>query len=217
MPKFIVAAICIAIPGTLTAQGLDAPPVAVAVRSYTHGLSPETLRVVRGAVDEAFSQAGIVVSWLDCGTDSSTPDQVPGDCSQPLRPREVVVRVVAAGKVHAINDQAALGYSLIDRRRASGTLATVYLDRVAALARRGRVETADLLARAIAHEIGHLFLGTNAHASHGLMRAVWSCPELRRNAVADWTFSNEEGETMRAHLSRPEPGATLETLLADAR
>jgi hypothetical protein len=49
---------------------------------------------------------------------------------------------------------------------------------------------------AMAHEIGHLLLGTSAHASTGLMRAIWSRDELHRHDPADWQFSSVESATM---------------------
>ena len=67
-----------------------------------------------------------------------------------------------------------LGDSLVDTRLRGGALATIYVNRVATLAGRCDVDVQTLLARAVAHEIGHLLLGTSAHASSGLMRAAWS-------------------------------------------
>ena len=59
----------------------------------------------------------------------------------------------------------------------------------------------ELLGRAIAHEIGHLLLDTNQHASTGLMRATWSRSELRRDKPADWHFLGDEADTMRTALA----------------
>ena len=90
-----------------------------------------------------------------------------------------------------------LGYSLIDTATRSGALATIYVDRVAWLADAAGVDTRMLLGRAIAHELGHLLLGTNAHSETGLMRAVWSCDALRRNAALDWRFAPADTSAMR--------------------
>ena len=45
----------------------------------------------------------------------------------------------------------------------------------------------------IAHEIGHLLLGTTRHARYGVMRALWLTTELRRDQPLDWMFSGREG------------------------
>jgi hypothetical protein len=93
-----------------------------------------------------------------------------------------------------------LGFSTIDTRKRAGTLATIFADRVEALAGEARVDSSSLLGRVIAHEIGHLLLGTTRHNRHGLMRALWLTTELRRDAPIDWMFSAEEGASMRRHL-----------------
>ena len=44
--------------------------------------------------------------------------------------------------------------------------------------------------RTLAHELGHLVLGSNEHSESGLMRAVWTAAEVARNRPADWVFSS---------------------------
>jgi hypothetical protein len=99
----------------------------------------------------------------------------------------LIVRIVPAPAATAAGS---LGCAVIDLRTGAGTLATIYGDRVSLVAARTGVVEATLLGRAIAHEIGHLLLGTPQHAASGLMRAQWSDRELRNNLAADWTFRN---------------------------
>jgi hypothetical protein len=73
----------------------------------------------------------------------------------------------------------------------------VYADRVAALAGGTDADRVSLLGLVIAHEIGHLLMGTNRHSTPGLMRAAWSHREVRENAAVDWQFSDEDAQTMR--------------------
>ena len=79
----------------------------------------------------------------------------------------------------------------------SGALATIYIDRVTWLADSAGVDARLVLGRAIAHELGHLLLGTNAHSDAGLMRAVWSCDALQRNTTVDWLFAPADASAMR--------------------
>jgi hypothetical protein len=85
-----------------------------------------------------------------------------------------------------------LGCALIDLQHRAGTLATVYPDRINAVASRAGVDAGMLLGRAVAHEIGHLLLGTAHHSAGGLMRALWSDQELQRGLTADWTFAPDD-------------------------
>ena len=65
---------------------------------------------------------------------------------------------------------------------------------------------ATIVGRVSAHEIGHLLLGTNAHASHGLMRPSWEVQRLDRG---DWDFTIEDAAAIRARLKRRDAAALL--------
>ena len=89
---------------------------------------------------------------------------------------------------------------MIDVQAGAGTVASVYTDRVAMLAREAGVGGVDLLAWAMAHGIGHLLLGTSRRAVRGLMRERWSRVEVQQHLLRDWSFSVAEGQTMRNAL-----------------
>jgi hypothetical protein len=71
-----------------------------------------------------------------------------------------------------------------------------------AIAEQAGIEPGWLLGRALAHEVGHLLLGSAAHGSRGLMRAQWTLEELRRRIDADWLFSGADAVAMQAGLKR---------------
>lgn len=93
-----------------------------------------------------------------------------------------------------------LGYSLVDTRARIGALATVYVDRIAGLADNCDIDVGTLLGRAMAHEIGHLLLGTPEHADTGLMQALWSRESIRGSADAQWLFNARDSRKMRDAL-----------------
>ena len=113
----------------------------------------------------------------------------------------MVVRLIE-GSDKESGERRALGYSLFDANGVSG-FATVYVDRVDWLAKRAQYPRAPVLGRAIAHEIGHLLLRSNAHTETGLMREVWTAEQVVRNRREDWTFSADQGGDLRnARLAR---------------
>lgn len=140
-------------------------------------------RAIAGAI---LAQAAVAVDWRDCADASSCTDA-------PAR-GAIIVRIVAAPDVAAPRS---LGFTFVDARERSGTLATVFADRVYALARFARTNGTELLGRAMAHEIAHTLIGTTEHSGLGLMRAVWSTSELQRNAPSDWTLSSGERASIR--------------------
>ena len=93
-----------------------------------------------------------------------------------------------------------LGEAFIDTRARTGTLATVFVDRVELIAALSETDAAVLLGRSIAHEIGHLLLGTTAHSVRGLMRAQWTVADVRRHASGDWALTTEDAAAIRSRL-----------------
>ena len=137
--------------------------------------------------------ADLTVDWVQCRARRDGP--VPAICDMPPAAGDMVVRLIE-GSDKDSGERRALGYSLFDANGVSG-FATVYVDRVDWLARRAQYPRAPVLGRAIAHEIGHLILRSNAHSDNGLMREVWTAEQLVRNRREDWTFSPAEGGDLR--------------------
>ena len=160
------------------------------VRIYDRaGRPPNELDAAKATARAILWDARIELRWRDCSSTAA--------CGEALAPAELVVRILPSPPE---SEPEWLGYSLVDTERRSGSLATIFDDRVAELARTAEVEPGGLLGRAIAHEIGHLLLGTLRHATHGLMRGRWSVVELRRNRRWDWTWTGPEETALRRAL-----------------
>jgi hypothetical protein len=157
------------------AENADASRLIVRTFDLT-GLTGKEMSAAQAAAGGILREAGLDLVWRDCST----------GCPDSSDERHIMIRIAQAPRSAAIGS---LGYSVVDIGAESGTLATVFADRIRSTALRARVRMPLLLGRAIAHEIGHLLLGTSRHASTGLMRAFWSDEELRRDAPADWILS----------------------------
>jgi len=139
--------------------------------------------------------SGLGTAWHACEPALVLNAEHP--CATPLRANEIAVRIVRLTTRADYRGELPLGYSLVDTATRSGSLATIYMDRVTWLAEAAGVDGRLVLGRAIAHEVGHLLLGTNAHSESGLMRAVWSCDALKRNTGRDWLFAPGDARAMR--------------------
>jgi hypothetical protein len=88
--------------------------------------------------------------------------------------------------------------------------AHVYVGVIKMLARRSRSFEPHILGHVIAHEMGHLLLGTKAHSVGGLMRAHWRESEKDRAAQGGLQFLDAEAKRMRAnyqtYVKTREPG-----------
>jgi hypothetical protein len=69
--------------------------------------------------------------------------------------------------------------------------AKLYYDRVERLSRRTLLSKQLLLGHVMAHELGHLLLGSNSHSERDLMREMWWPDELRRAAIGKLFFTPE--------------------------
>jgi hypothetical protein len=165
----------------------------LAVRVYDSSGGPATAtRTALGVAARVLGPASVDVTWVLC------PSPGAGRCERPLARNEVIVRLVRAPVPVQVSRDAPLGTALVDPVTGSGVLATIFLDRVEALAQAARADPATLLGRAIAHEIGHLLLGHTAHAVRGLMRPRWTRAEVERNLSADWGFARPEVQALAA-------------------
>ena len=140
---------------------------------------------------DILSGADLSVDWLDCSPDRF---DINGICGTPPAPGEMVVRLV---RLPGATGSRTLGEAFVDTTGRRGVLATVYVDRIEALAALASVDVVGLIGRVIAHEIGHLLLGTNTHTETGLMREVWSVKDLARNRSEDWVFSRSDINRLR--------------------
>ena len=52
----------------------------------------------------------------------------------------------------------------------------------------------------MAHEIGHLLLGSNSHAPAGIMSARWEGQELNRMARGNLLFTDAQSDQMRTEI-----------------
>jgi hypothetical protein len=183
------------------AATVDAAPHqqgAVSIRTYNYAaVAGDQMSEAQSEAAHIFKGAGIWLEWIEC--------RVPGSgagvaCTEPLLVgRDFMLRLVDRAPV-AGERVVALGESMLDREQRGGVLMTIDLFPVRAVAEKTATAVSTLLGRAIAHEIGHLLLGSAEHPRLGLMRALWSQEELRGLKPAHWGFSSREAAQMRETL-----------------
>ncbi|HTM04042.1 MAG TPA: hypothetical protein VL173_11100 [Vicinamibacterales bacterium] len=192
----LVLAFTLFVPTAAAPAEIVRPPLVV--RSYEISpVSPAEWLAARREATDVLNDAGIDVEWIDCSGAPPRPD-VRARCDAPLKRDEVAVRLVRRVPP-AYAGPLPLGEALVDPRLGSGTLATIYVDRVEWFAREGHANSGTLLGRALAHELGHLLLG-DAHTS-GLMRPCWTRDDLLRARAADWTFTAADAARLRSALA----------------
>ena len=171
------------------------PPRGIVLRVYDYfGVSPGDVARARNASERILLTAGVHPSWRNCGPIVPAPAM---PCDQPLTPNQFVVRIQAA----RASSSFILGYSVIDKGRLAGQVATVFGDRIQQTSGRLRIDEGVLLGRVIAHEVGHLLMGTITHAYAGVMSAHWSDTMLQRGTPFDWRFHRTDANRVARSLA----------------
>jgi len=185
-------------------SGASAAPLVlsrVTIRAYNNfGVATKILERAQRISDGILNEAGVQAVWRHCRMASGPSATSADDCRDELDDDEVIVRIVRAPAGFG-GANASFGYSLVNTDARRGSLATVFGDHVSAASDRVRLEPGTLLGRAMAHELGHLLLGTNTHSTEGLMRAVWPDAALLSRATSDWSFSPLDLARLRMALS----------------
>jgi len=211
---FAVIALVTATTTAMRAGGVS--HVNLTVRLYnTAGIPVPELISARDTATSILGDGGLDMVVRHCGRAGSTAAP-PDSCSETLRPTEVVVRVIDAPAFNAALNPDAFGLTYVVQETDRGWLATVFADRIERAAARAGVATGTLLGRVMAHELGHLLLGSGYHGPAGLMRAEWPDATLPRSG-ADWRFSISEAARMHQALNSmsQQPSATETNLLRD--
>jgi hypothetical protein len=167
------------------------------VRVYNYeGVSPEVLSVAMKASDAMLETAGLKAIWQNCTVGDPKRDLA---CDEHPTPIDLVLYLVPRLDDHApYVEKGALGYSVIPGDGAPATMAYVSYRRVRVL--QAGFETAELLGLVMAHEMGHLLLGTKAHSNQGILRGDWPRGSLAAGRREDFTFTKRQIRQLRAKV-----------------
>ena len=186
----LLAAVCVPA-GVRSAVIIDS----ILVRIYDNaGVVSSDLNDALKHSREILRRAEVTVDWVQCP--ARRTGSVPAICDTPPGNSEMVVRLVQGAEKD--RDKRPLGQPLLDRSRGTGVFATVFMNRVDRFAEVAQYSRSIVLGRAIAHEIGHLILGTDDHSATGLMREIWTVEQLVRNRPQDWQFSPAQTFELRS-------------------
>ena len=179
-------------PGTRLLQ----PDLTISVHDYAN-IPTELLAAAEGDAHRIFRQAGVETVWLNC---SPKLEKIQPSGCYIADSTHLVVKVLR----HAISAQVrdrpeVLGIATLDEKGV-GFYGYIFYDRVQRLAEKRRLKHR-LLGTVLAHEVGHLMLGSNAHSIWGIMTGQWGGEGLRRVSEGALLFAPLESRVMQDRLS----------------
>lgn len=155
--------------------------------------------MLKAAEDQArgiFRRAGLETVWVNCSPKLEKHE--PESCYF-ADATHLTLKISPRAMNAQVRDRIdVLGTSYPDEK-GDGYFAYVFYDRVRELGERRTLGHA-LLADVMAHEIGHLLLGSNSHSLNGIMCGRWEAEQLRSVAEGGMSFTPFESRVMRERL-----------------
>ncbi len=186
-----------------TAKTLTAQSSAVQVKVYDYAdLKPESLHKVVALTQQILTGAGLSVQVELCRGSLAVSCEGQGGLI-----RNLVVRVVAGGsKTKDSVLRAPLGQSMADHQ--GGIYASIFMERIQDAAAEANVPSDTVLAYAVAHEVGHLLLGDNAHTPRGVMKGNWDRKDYEAMNQSQFHFIEGQAHQMASRFGgSPSPSA----------
>jgi hypothetical protein len=181
--------------------GFYAPGLAaVRVRIVNKAQAPhEVVTSAQRMAAGIFSAARIQTAWAVCVASQCQPLAASKNADGAIEILMVINQDATPGCTPG-----ALGISLPSI--GDGNRAGVFYSRIEAVSREQIVSlgasVAEILAHAMAHEIGHLLLNWSTHAQEGLMRASWTAVEFHAMRSYKLFFSAGEAGMMRRAIAK---------------
>lgn len=168
------------------------PQVIVSVYDQA-GVPSNVLSRAERDTGRLLGQASVSVTWVNC---PSGPSGVSA-WGEKTAARQLMVRIVP--RALTLSDIAYGAAFLGSDGR--GEYADIFFDSVQRLRdEETQVSQALILGYVMAHELGHLLLGSNAHSSLGVMRPHWSRTELQSISMGRLSFTADQRREIHQRL-----------------
>jgi hypothetical protein len=161
-------------------------PLPVAIHDYA-ALPPPVVKRAKGVATTIYGRIGVSVKWLD---ESQVAAELPtAPC--PDSPTPLIHLRLFGRSLHSRRPPGDLGFAV-----SGGTLASVLVERVKHVARSNSLDVGDLLGVVMAHEIGHLLLPPDSHAT-GIMAPKLDLFLIEHGGLS---FGPREASLIRARI-----------------
>jgi hypothetical protein len=167
----------------------------VSIRVYSEvALSNKVLTQAEQEGARIFQQARVKTIWVNCelafaATDSRCHD-MPG-------PTHLVLRLIPKALSAA---DSIFGMAFLSQK--GGVYGDVFVDSIEHLHRDSGAPIARILGHVMAHEVGHLLLGSHSHSSIGIMCPSWHSEQLRMVEMGTLFFTAEQARAMQTKISK---------------
>ena len=178
-----------------SAQDCQRPAIAALVFNYA-AVPPDVMRAASEKVAVIYKSAGVDLVWIEpLGADST--DQGAVATSTKTFTVRVLVRPTRRDRWEP-SRTSVMGMALASDQL--GGVLSIFHDQVVRVTRQYQQPLPDILAVAIAHEIGHVLLPPPAHSPTGIMRAAWEGDDIRHALVGRLEFTPAQADSVRRRV-----------------
>ena len=169
--------------------------ITISVYDYAH-VSIDLLAAAEEDARRIFRQAGVETVWTTC---VPRPQKIQTSDCYAVDTTHLMMKILPRAVSAQARDRSdVLGTALVGANGV-GYYAYVFYDSVQRITEERKLGHA-MLGDVLAHEIGHLLLGSNSHSVSGIMSAHWYGEELRRVSEATMLFTPSQTRMLRDRL-----------------
>jgi hypothetical protein len=174
----------------------DRPQITVLVYNDA-SIELATLLAAEKTAGRIYKKAGVDMVWMNCLSPAETEVE---RCNPARDPRQFVLSIEHQSRADTA-DVYGVAFLGNDGR---GQSCDVFYDRTLEVSRAEPADEATILGIVMAHELGHLLLGLNAHTAAGVMRAQWHFKDFLLGLLGTG-FTREEIQTIGDRLAEVAP------------
>ncbi len=164
------------------------------------GIAGTELAPAENEAGRILERAGIGAEWVHCPTSAEEIGGYP-ECQRLPEFAALVMRIRPRSMASGVGKRSRVfGRSLIPENGEPAKYGEVYSDGAVFLANGRKSLGPSMLGHLLAHEIGHLMLGTERHSSSGIMRCPWNGADLTYAAQGRLLFTPKQARQMRSRL-----------------
>jgi hypothetical protein len=178
-------------------SGDSAPTITLRITNDA-GAGRRTLQQAEKQARSILGRSGVALVWMQCESGKAEWGSA-NPCQRERGSAEFWMSIVAKKPASAGRD--ALGFTEQGETRLGGSAGVLYPAAVE-LSATSQTDPGAILGAAIAHEVGHLILGANAHTPRGVMTARWGLAELERISIGELSFTPDQARSLRAALQQ---------------
>jgi hypothetical protein len=157
------------------------------------GISVPVLSRAEVEAARIFRAAGIDIVWVDCSNGAAMVDEA---CHGVSGSNYFVLHIVSKGRT---SSELVFGLAFLAQDGA-GKYSDVFFDRVEQAHGQFGANVSQLLGTVASHELGHLLLGSHAHAYNGIMAPVWREEILRHMDMGTLLFTPDQASLMKRRI-----------------